>query len=391
MKIKIDNDLLIRITFLMAAMIVVLQVLKLETVMSRLFYILFVVVAVSWILTVISKMQRNDVLLLFIMLLSAISVLYNSTRYFGAINFEYFKKLIMFFSALMFFQIACKCKMNQETEQFILNINSLVILFLIIMYFTFNEEMYVWNDRNVRYLMFRFTNPNLIGLFLTCMTMIEAARIYEKKWINKLFHGFQVVMLLNFITKTESRNCLLALVIFGAGIFFTIVINKKQYRIGKAMSLFISILPLIFVIIYMLFVKNGAVREIFSFITNEQKTLSSRWEVWTYAVESVRNFPFLGTYNTIIEDIGVSHFHNSHLDVMASYGLIVFCLFCAFLRNIVCCQIDNDKKAFVFQIGFCGVLLFGIGEAAVFSGGLSLFVFAGMLRALAGRKIAADR
>lgn len=391
MKIKIDNDLLIRITFLMAAMIVVLQVLKLETVMSRLFYILFVVVAVSWILTVISKMQRNDVLLLFIMLLSAISVLYNSTRYFGAINFEYFKKLIMFFSALMFFQIACKCKMNQETEQFILNINSLVILFLIIMYFTFNEEMYVWNDRNVRYLMFRFTNPNLIGLFLTCMTMIEAARIYEKKWINKLFHGFQVVMLLNFITKTESRNCLLALVIFGAGIFFTIVINKKQYRIGKAMSLFISILPLIFVIIYMLFVKNGAVREIFSFITNEQKTLSSRWEVWTYAVESVRNFPFLGTYNTIIEDIGVSHFHNSHLDVMASYGLIVFCLFCAFLRNIVCCQIDNDKKAFVFQNGFCGVLLLGIGEAAVFSGGLSLFVFAGMLRALAGRKIAADR
>ena len=71
--------------------------------------------------------------------------------------------------------------------------------------------------------------------------------------------------------------------------------------------------------------------------------------------------------------------HNTHLEIAASYGVIVMILVCILLavyiyrRGHVC----QNKQGMSYILGFCGAILVGLGEAALFSGGLGIYIFVG--------------
>ena len=72
--------------------------------------------------------------------------------------------------------------------------------------------------------------------------------------------------------------------------------------------------------------------------------------------------------------------HNTHLDVMASYGIPVTILVCCFLFYIIYNRGNRySREQVLFLIAFMFSIVLGIGEAALFSGGQGLYIFIGCL------------
>ena len=67
-------------------------------------------------------------------------------------------------------------------------------------------------------------------------------------------------------------------------------------------------------------------------------------------------------------------------DILASYGIIVFVMVCIFLYGVM--RRKQERKQSYTQtialVGFICALLLGIGEAALFSGGLSVYLYFGI-------------
>jgi len=81
----------------------------------------------------------------------------------------------------------------------------------------------------------------------------------------------------------------------------------------------------------------------------------------------------------------MSQMHNSHLDIAASYGIPVLILVCVLLAR----WLRQGRGR--YMIGFACALLLGLGEAAVFSGGLGIYIFAGLFLLLAKGEKDEDR
>jgi ATP-dependent Lon protease len=82
---------------------------------------------------------------------------------------------------------------------------------------------------------------------------------------------------------------------------------------------------------------------------------------------------------------GKSQMHNSHLDIAASYGIPVLILVCVLLT----CYMHHrgrsytQKSSYIYMLAFCCAILLGIGEAAVFAGGMGIYIFVGTFLLLA--------
>ena len=72
---------------------------------------------------------------------------------------------------------------------------------------------------------------------------------------------------------------------------------------------------------------------------------------------------------------------NTHLDVLASYGIVVFILFMSFLRKIgvYTSSVSNSSQNFIALAGFFACIIAGSGEAALVSGGTGIYILIGGL------------
>ena len=97
--------------------------------------------------------------------------------------------------------------------------------------------------------------------------------------------------------------------------------------------------------------------------------------------------PVLGAYFGVSDGSGMSQMHNSHLDIAASYGIPVLAVVCILLRNYVYQggRVYENKQDYIYILGFACAIILGIGEAALFSGGLGLHVFVGAFLMLSSR------
>lgn len=128
-----------------------------------------------------------------------------------------------------------------------------------------------------------------------------------------------------------------------------------------------SVAPLLFAGLYMRVVDAPFFARFFSFATAEGKELNSRTDIWEPAFRRFASSPVLGAYCQISDGTGMSQLHNTHVDILVSYGTSVLVL-----------------------AGFICVLLLGIGEAALFSGGLGITLFFGVFLGLKKEKSLQD-
>ena len=160
---------------------------------------------------------------------------------------------------------------------------------------------------------------------------------------------------------------------------FGIFRGKKNLHISKMTASLFAIFPALFLVPYMLLIYTPWMQEAFDFLVDEGKGLDSRMRTWEPAVQALKGSPLLGAYCDISNGTGASQMHNTHLDIAVSYGVPVLVLVCLLLRNYLYQhgRRYENKQEYIYILGFACAIMLGIGEAGLFSGGLSLYIFIG--------------
>lgn len=368
---------ILKALFALEGLLIALQLAGLDAWVSGLFTLTFPLVALLWLCSIRKTIRLADIGVFLTVTLAAVCVLIDCGRSGGDFRWAYGKKLIMFGATVLFFSAMDRLQVDRKLADYLGGLTDLLALLFVGRYL-FAGATHPGTE--AAYLSFGFTNPNLATLFLSQMAVLQLLRAGEKR---KLLHSLLAVCLLYFVVRAGSRNAMLALAI--SVIAYGCLRKRREIRIGKWLSGFLAWLPLVFAAVYMLLVRQAWVQAVFSFFSAAGKPLSSRAEVWQRAWDAIGQSPLWGGYYSISDGTGASQMHNSHLDVAASYGVVVLVLLCAHLRR----WLMNGRNLYI--IGFVAVLLLGFGEAAFFSGGLGVYLFAGMFLLLSKGEWYEDR
>lgn len=382
------DTLLLKMLMLCSAGIIITQVLNQDAWTSLLFYATFPLTVLLWLRSVRKVMRGKDIIMLLTIALAAVNVLLDLVFSEGSLSFAYIKKLIMFSMSLLFFQTANRMRINWELSRFIDRVVDFLTIFLIVMYFLEFTSMHTINGRMTPYLTFRFSNPNTTGLFLTCLYMLEMYRLFAKeRWITKTRHILMALFLGWFVFETQSRNCLLVLLLFTAACFWLEFRSRRSLHITKTWASLIAWSPLLFAGVYMIFVYTPWIQNLFSFVVDEGKGLDSRVRIWTGAIQSIMASPVIGSYNDASGGTGTFQMHNTHLDIAGSYGVPVLILVCTLLTAYLYQRgkYYEDKETFSYILAFACTIMLGLGEAALFSGGLGIYIYAGIFLLMSNR------
>jgi hypothetical protein len=184
------------------------------------------------------------------------------------------------------------------------------------------------------------------------------------------------VALLFLTFLTGSRGAILTEFCYIALILIDKLMQGKLVA-RKWIIAFWSILPILFVMFYT--AKQGNLGTGTMLVDEEQgKGSATRMIVWGPALEIVEDNILFGDYYGISNGTGKSQMHNTHLDVIASYGFIPFLLFVLFLYKAVygssknACTYFNKYSLWAFMSCFVS----GIFEAVLVAGGLCVYILA---------------
>lgn len=382
MKVRIDT-VLIKLQFLILAGIIAAQVLGQTALSSLLFTLTFFLTVALWLTGAAGQISGTNLLALMMVVVSCLHVAANTLITGTEVSFSYIRKLVMFWATILFFAAMEGQKAEKSTVKFLFCWNSLIAAFLIGMYEMRREQMYVWNGRVTEYLTFGFTNPNLAAVFLSAVCILELLCGFRTKGrIAKIVHWALAFLMGYFVTRTRARNAQMLLIFFLIAYGKTLLLPGRPFRLNNWAAGSIALLPLLFAGAYLLCIYTPAIQEAFEFLVGEGKGLDSRVEVWTFALEQFLQSPVLGAYSQIVNSDTHAQMHNTHVDVLASYGIGVLGMLVVFLYRMLRSE-DRQGWSGLCMAGFGALLLSGLGEAMLFSGGLGIYIYAGILRMLA--------
>lgn len=377
---KIDfKPLILKILYSFAGAIVCLQVIHMDRAVSFCFYATFYLTLIFWIACALQRMERLEFWMLAAILIAFVSVLINAALSGSAITMQYLKKLLSFFSTILFFSAAYKTVPNVSVRRWIYGILDFVAIYLIAAYFFQGQRAYLFDGIVSSYLTFGFTNPNLTGLFLAGMIMLQMNRLPAlTRFRQHILAWCEIGFLLFFLWETQARNALLSVVLFLVFYFVLSLRKADQLHISKAFAKAAAVWPLLFAGAYILLLQLPGVIKLFSFLASAGKDLTSRMEIWLRALRLWVSSPIFGAYAQASGGIGSSQFHNTHIDILVSYGPIVLCIVCFALYSLIYWNGKRlSRQQFLLTIGFTCEIILGVGEAAIFSGGLGVYLYAG--------------
>lgn len=395
MKLKKIDALLFQILFFALAGIVVTRVTGLNSLSSVFFAVTFPTTAVLWLRSVRNGLHVTDWIMVVAGVLAVVNVLINLFVSGGSFSLSYFKKVIMFIMTLHYLQACYKMRPGKKLGLLLHRIVTVLVVYLILMHLFFRDQMHTLNGVQTKYAAFNFSNPNLTAIFFTCMYMLEAIRtISVQQMRERIFHGVLTGAMGLLVLDTTSRNGLLVMVLFTVlalcVVFREQIRNKFRFAIPTRIRMWaaavIAVIPAAFALVYMALINASWVQLVFGFLVSEGKKLDSRVKEWKPALEAIRKFPFTGDYYGISDGTGAGHMHNTHMDIAASYGVVVLVLVCILLTVYIYQNGKVYKKTvpFLYMAGFCCALMLGIFESVMFSGGLGTYVFLGAFLLLSG-------
>lgn len=386
MKMEKTDLRLFQVLYLVVAGVIVTQILDMDELTSSLYFLTFPLTVVLWLRTVRKTVIGTDLLMIAVIVYAILSVLLDSSLTGAEVTFEYIKKPIIFSMTLLFFQTAHRIRAEKELVVFLNRLVDVLVVFFILMYFARFAQMHIFGERVTIYLTFRFSNPNLTSLFLICFYVMQVYRLFTpERWYKKVVHIVMAAFLALFVVETRSRNALLVLVIFTAVSAWLIFRGSRNMRIGALWATLAAVFPGLFVGAYVMLVYSPEVQKLLAFAVGEGKKLDSRMRVWGPALEILRESPLIGAYQNATVGLGRGHLHNTHLEVACCYGiptLVGVCalLFCYLYQKS---RVYTHKSNYLYMLGFACSIMLGIGEAALFSGGLAIYVFIGAFLLLA--------
>ncbi len=369
MRLRFDFSECTKIEIILVALIILFTVFGNNTAVSLCFALSFIVLLVYIVKrATIKAFQIYPLLLIAVAVMNVfINGLLSSDANMG---FDYFKKVIMFSAFVLMLYFSAEDSVSAQTITIVKKIPVVCALVLVFSFFLFgNTQRYAGG------VTLGFSNPNFTGMWLLHLTIYTFLFAIDarKHHIMRIFSSFLLISLIWLMFQTKARSCLIGLVFF-----VCICLNGKIF--GKYVAkkpVFIALIvaaPILFVIAYRYLLNAQWFQRGFSLFVSAGKSLDSRLAVWNPATESLkRNFIF-GDYSGISHGTGVSQLHNTHLDVICSYGIFPFILF-IYLINSVCRKVSNCSMTYSNYCALCGfmsVIVMGSFEAAVVSGAMGM-------------------
>lgn len=371
---------LVTCDYVAGSVIVVSQVLGANGLASMLFYLTFAISALLWLCTLVEQVEPIDLVAIVTIVVASANVVANSILAMTPLSFDYLKKLMIFACSVIYLTSCTKARVPARTLRRVPYMSFAVGAVLLASYVLWNTQMHLLGGLRSTYLTFGFTNPNLTALFLACFIMIlvlEGMRA-RQWWLRSAFLVMAAIEVI-FLYETQSRNALLAIGVFLVVAILAAMLGPGRIVLHKWLFAFVSVFPLLFVGAYMAFVGNEDLMQAFSFLSGEGKGLGSRTFIWQDALDRFWESPIFGAYSQLSNGSGMSQMHNTHMDILASYGIVVLILTCVFLYLIMARSWDGGNRAtrVVGVVAFECVIMLCVGEAALFAGGLAVYVFMG--------------
>lgn len=285
-----------------------------------------------------------------------------------SLSISYYNKLIIFASSLLILPFIDRMTVNQKLVGHIFGINLCVALIYPLAYNFSSNPGYLAN-----YLTLHFSNPNFLAMFiLHSLLYCVLALFYYKNKLVRLGLLTLIGHLSVLINLTQARSCYVAIFCFSLFIIGDFFMGKNR-RVSNKIILFCILLPLLIAIIYLNIIENDVFYQWFGFLDlGKGKDLNSRVGQWSQAFDIIAENFFIGDY----VESNLSQKHNTHLDVMTSYGVVPFVLFIVLLCRSTLrisqeAKSSFSKKAFY---AFLTVIIQGTFEAALVSGGIGLYI-----------------
>ncbi|WP_147581203.1 O-antigen ligase [Eubacterium sp. ER2] len=293
----------------------------------------------------------------------------------GMMGVNYYKKVIMFTTFMYLLYFSRELRVCSKRILRIMKMLPIVAgVIFVLAYFVLGRSQTMGGGITLG-----FSNPNTLAMWLLHLILYGLMMMFDESISRIKFLYLPIIIVLVYMLwLTLSRACLLALV------FFAVLLALRLFSIRPSRLIYfvIIMLPIIFAIVYLQVVDTTWVQTRFDFVISEGKSLTSRINVWSSAFDSIKDHFFFGNYSGLSRGTGQSQFHNTHVDVLASYGLIPFVLFLKILykRTTESAENADTLYKYISLIAFCAVLIMGTFEAAMVAGssGLNLMTI-GML------------
>ena len=365
------------IEIILAGLVFIFNLLKMSGAISLAFAASFVVIALYLAFSGIVK--RTNRTLFVLLIISLLNVLINGLFTDGThFSFDYFKKIIFFFSSVIFFELSSRIRISSKNAGRILKITLALTVFLLLDYFLLGNR-----TKLGRYLTLGFTNPNFTAMWLMHLELYLAYCFVSSDLIllkTGCVASFAVII--RIILYTQNRSTLLVLAVFA--VLFILGMVRKRYYFNRVSLLFVVLAPFLVYLFYQAIVSNSAINRLFAFAVSVGKGIDSRTTIWNYATRLLtKNGWLFGDYASLHfnNETGMLQMHNSHVDILVSYGILPFLLFLKLHYDILV-RMDRETKTLSQYVAFCGflsVLLLGIFEAGIYSGCTGLNFLSGAL------------
>lgn len=286
-------------------------------------------------------------------------------------------------STLLVMYIASNSKVSLKIIKYIIFSVSIVLLIYCIMYLFFHDAAFYLKSYVSNSLTFGLTNPNktAIMLFLFFITMFIGILITHNLAIRLIYALFSAILLF-FIYKTRSRTTLIAVAFFA--FMLILIMIKRKPKFSNIFWICVVFIPILFVSAYMLLVDTDLFNKMFSFMVSAGKGLESRKLVWQETIEYIKKSPFIGDSYAVNNTLMLTNTHNTHLHIIASYGIISYIPF-IFMNCFTFIKANKgnfNRMKSCAMLAVASVLVIGMAESAIFSGSTGLFMFIGLFIAM---------
>lgn len=375
------TSLLFSIMIVLCYMIVVMNMLTREQVVSSVFQFILVGTSLTFFFSIYYGYNLNGSLALMIgsiILIFAFIVISLNTE---SISLVYYKKYVFFASTIIMMITCTFTRFKRYVVALIFSINILLSASYIIFYLF--GRAYLINGS----LTLNFTNPNLLAIWLMHSILISSLAIdYNEHTLWRLSNYLVIAINAYLVFLTKTRSVQLALLFY---IIYVVLLKYDSFnRVKRVLPFLVSIYPIMFSKIYLVLIdRNDFVRKL-AFLASTGKPIESRYSAWEYAYTFIKQRPLLGNYNTIYRGTEKLQMYNTHLEIAAAYGVIELILVIILLYYIISQSLNraNTKLKLKAVGAFIAVNIVGAGESALFVGSLGMFILSCALLLIANHE-----
>ena len=383
LRIKFDFSECAKIEIILVALIVLFTILRQNAAISLCFELSFIALLAYTIRR--AAFKTFEIWPLLLITVAVVNVLVNGLLSSNAnLGFNYFKKVIMFSAFVLMLYFSEEDSVSPETITIVKNVPVICAAMLVVSFFLLGNTA-----RYAGGVTLGFSNPNFTGMWLLHLAIYTFLFTIDEKKKRKIriLSGILLIAVIWLIFQTQARSCLIGIALFCA----ICLIGKVFGNYIAKNSMFIALVviaPILLVVLYHYLLNAQWFQRIFSSFVSAGKGLDSRLSVWDPAIKLLRENYILGDYSGISNGTGASQLHNTHLDVICSYGIVPFMLF-LWLLNSVCRKVANKSMSYSNYCALCGfisVIIMGSFEAAVVAGAMGMNILTAGLIILANAK-----